>query len=108
MDKSERRTDAVSGGLMRLARAGAPGFPVRGGPAIAISDGLAGPDACVARAGAVPPQACRKGSLRGVCPVKARQAFPTAGATGGVPGSPIPVGLSMLSTIETVTSGISD
>ena len=49
----------------------------------------------------------RIGRRRGVpCP-SARQALATAGATGGTPGSPTPVGDSALSTIETSTCGIS-
>ena len=47
------------------------------------------------------------GSLRMRLPVAANIAFATAGAIGGVPGSPIPPGASVLGTICTSTFGIS-
>ena len=40
-------------------------------------------------------------------PVAAKTAFVTAGAIGGVPGSPTPPGFSLLGTMWTSTSGIS-
>ena len=47
------------------------------------------------------------GSRRSRCFVSAKIALATAGAIGGVPGSPIPVGASALGTTCTSTSGIS-
>ena len=47
------------------------------------------------------------GKLRRREPVAAKIAFATAGAIGGVPGSPIPVGLSVFCTTNTSTIGIS-
>ena len=41
------------------------------------------------------------------CPVSAKIAFTTAGAIGGVPGSPTPPGPSVLGTMCTSTTGIS-
>ena len=46
------------------------------------------------------------GSLRMRLPVAANIAFATAGAIGGVPGSPIPPGASRLGTMCTSTFGI--
>lgn len=40
-------------------------------------------------------------------PVRARQAFATAGASGGTPGSPTPVGSALEAMISTAISGIS-
>ena len=49
------------------------------------------------------------GSTRGRLPVRAKMALATAGAMGGVPGSPTPVGLSAADgTMCTSTAGISD
>ncbi len=48
------------------------------------------------------------GSERKRSPVAAKIAFDTAGATGGTPGSPIPVGASADGTICTSTAGMSD
>src|SRR5690554_297709 len=45
------------------------------------------------------------GSRRWRFPVRANSALPRAGMTGGTPGSPTPVGASLLSTISTTTSG---
>src|SRR5258708_209601 len=47
----------------------------------------------------------RIGSLRMRLPVTAKIAFASAGATGGTPGSPTPVGFSVLGTICTSISG---
>ena len=47
------------------------------------------------------------GRLRNLDPVAANTAFATAGAIGGVPGSPMPVGLFVLGTTCTSTTGIS-
>src|SRR5579862_1123992 len=47
------------------------------------------------------------GSTRRRLPVAAAIAFATAGAIGGTPGSPTPVGLSVDGTICTSTGGIS-
>jgi hypothetical protein len=41
----------------------------------------------------------RIGSLRMRLPLAAKMAFATAGAAGGTPGSPTPVGCSMLGTM---------
>ena len=49
----------------------------------------------------------RSGSRRMRLPVSAKSALQTAGATGGTPGSPMPVDGSLLSTMCTSTSGIS-
>ena len=46
------------------------------------------------------------GRLRNLDPVAAKTAFATAGAIGGVPGSPMPVGLLVLGTTCTSTTGI--
>ena len=47
------------------------------------------------------------GSLRMRFPVNAKIALQTAGAIGGVPGSPTPPGASLLGTMCTSTTGIS-
>ena len=47
-----------------------------------------------------------KGRLRCGEPPRATMAFATAGAIGGVPGSPTPVGLSVDGTMCTSTAGI--
>jgi hypothetical protein len=47
------------------------------------------------------------GSERTGEPVAARIAFATAGAMGGVPGSPTPVGASVLGTMYVSMTGIS-
>ncbi len=46
------------------------------------------------------------GSVRILFPVNANSAFVTAGAIGGVPGSPVPVGAAPLGTMCTSTTGI--
>ncbi len=51
--------------------------------------------------------ASRKGNCRSRFPVAANTAFATAGAIGGVPGSPQPPILSVLGTMYTSTFGIS-
>src|SRR5258706_1607136 len=53
------------------------------------------------------PHASLSGSRRSLCPVAAKTAFATAGATGGTPGSPTPLGRSVLGTMCTSTTGIS-
>ena len=47
------------------------------------------------------------GSFRIRFPVAANIALQTAGAMGGVPGSPTPPGASLLGTMYTSTTGIS-
>src|SRR5260370_27961918 len=49
----------------------------------------------------------RMGSRRMGLPVAAKIALQTAGAIGGVPGSPTPPGASLLGTMCTSTTGIS-
>ncbi len=49
----------------------------------------------------------RIGKRRTLFPVAAKIAFVSAGATGGTPGSPTPVGFSLLGTICTSISGVS-
>ena len=49
----------------------------------------------------------RMGMVRIRCPVSEKIALVTAGAIGGVPGSPTPPGASPLGTRTTSTSGIS-
>ena len=48
-----------------------------------------------------------RGSSRKRFPVAAKRAFATAGAIGGVPGSPTPPDFSLLSTMCTSICGIS-
>src|ERR1700722_2747322 len=48
------------------------------------------------------------GNRRMGFPVRAKIALATAGATGGTPGSPTPVGFSVLSTMYTSISGASN
>ena len=51
--------------------------------------------------------ACVNGSVNTRCPVSFDHALAIAGAMGGVPGSPMPVGFSFEGTMCTSTSGIS-
>ena len=51
--------------------------------------------------------AMSKGSARSRLPVAAKIALATAGAIGGVPGSPMPPGASVLGRMCTSTRGIS-
>ena len=60
-----------------------------------------------ARMSIPPPQASRSGSRRRRLPVAAKTAFATAGAIGGTPGSPTPLGRSVLETMCTSTLGAS-
>ena len=46
------------------------------------------------------------GSFRSRFPVNAKIAFATAGAVGGNPGSPVPLGGAVLGTMWTSTDGI--
>src|SRR6476659_6231690 len=52
-------------------------------------------------------QASLNGNSRGVLPVNLATALATAGASGGRPGSPMPVGGSALGTMCTAICGIS-
>jgi hypothetical protein len=52
-------------------------------------------------------QSMRNGSVRSRLPVAAKIAFATAGAIGGVPGSPTPPGAAPLATISTSIRGAS-
>ena len=49
-----------------------------------------------------------KGRARNRLPVAAKIAFATAGATGGTPGSPIPLGGAIEGTMCTSTCGMSE
>ena len=73
-----------------MARVGTDAGP--GAPAVTI------------RAGG---QASESGRLRMRLPVAAASALATAGAIGGTPGSPTPVGFSVDGTMCTSTAGIS-
>jgi len=87
-----------------------PGSGIRSAPPIVIrrntvcSDGWSS----ARRRPATPDdQSSRIGRRRMRCPVAANTALVTAGATGGIAGSPVPVGGSVLGTIWTSTVGIS-
>src|SRR5260221_12908997 len=59
------------------------------------------------REGGGGPHESLSGSRRSLCPVAAKTAVATAGPTGWTPGSPTPLGRSVLGTMCTSTTGIS-
>src|SRR6185437_15955806 len=82
----------------------APAGRDQGSDRLVLSDSAAHPRERVRRYATVR----RMGSVRKRFPVAAKTAFATAGAIGGKPGSPTPPGASVLGTMCTSITGISD